>query len=333
MTVRKLSEIVRAHVASAVQSGYLGLVAGAVLDDRVSTAGGGSTGRTGPPPDARTIFRIASLSKVFSGTALAVAALRHEVALDDPVDRHLPGWFRVPAYEDGARVLVEHLATHTSGLPRGTTNPAAGESVEAMAAEVEQMSLLTRPGEVQEYSNLGPAILGTMLATRAGRSYDALIQERIAQPLGLTDVVLTLDRAQQARLAPGHDEEGAPTHTPTFPTGAPSGGFYGSVASLVGFLRAYLGDAPAELTAAAGLATRCHFNGPDGHRIGLLWHLDRVPGLGAEYAWHNGALPGYRAYLAVAREARAGVVVLTNQARSVDEIGRGLLTSILESVR
>src|SRR5262249_38272297 len=55
-----------------------------------------------------------------------------------------------------------------------------------------------------EYSNLGMGLLGHLLSRAANKSYEQLIQERICKPLGMTDTVLTLRRARQARLAPGH---------------------------------------------------------------------------------------------------------------------------------
>jgi CubicO group peptidase (beta-lactamase class C family) len=228
-------------------------------------------------------------------------------------------------------VRVRHLATHTAGLPGTVTDPEAALRWPALAAAVRRAGPLPAPGTAYRYSNLGVATLGALLARRAGTTYAGLVADRVTGPLGVADLALDLDVAQRRRLAPGFGADGAPVSTPTIPTGAPAGGFYGSVGDLLVFVRAQLGQGPAELAAAAGLATRCHFDDGGGTRMGLCWHLGRLPGSGVGYAWHNGSLPGYHGYLGIAPRARAGVVILANVSRTsnaLDDAGRRMLASL-----
>ena len=142
-------------------------------------------------------------SKVFTATALACAVTTGDIALDEPVLHH---------------ITYRHLATHTAGLPRGGVG-----LLDALQAV---------PGAGFNYSNEGVAALGALL----GPDYEAVIRERI----GLPDVTTVLDVEQLGRLAPGHDENGRPVVTPTYPLGAPSGGLYGTIADLLVFVRQYL---------------------------------------------------------------------------------------------
>jgi serine-type D-Ala-D-Ala carboxypeptidase/endopeptidase len=254
----------------AVAAGHVGIVIGAISAAGTEWAAAGSTGRRGRRPDDRTIFRLASLSKVFTATALAIAVTSGDIALDQPVLHH---------------ITYRHLATHTSGLPRGDIG-----LLEALRAV---------PGTGSEYSNIGVAALGALL----GPDYEAVIRERI----GLPDVTTVLDAEQLGRLAPGHDENGGPVVTPVFPLVAPSGGLYGTVADLLVFMRQYL--AP---DAARRLAVTDR----------LCWIVD------GERVWHNGALPGYRCYLAFCPVAGTGVAVLSNSAISVDDLGVEVLTGL-----
>jgi len=195
--------MLREYADQAVADGHVGIVIGTIRDGEIDCAGAGVTGAGGQLPDERTIFRLASVSKVFTATALAIAVTRGEIALDDPVI---------------GRITYRHLATHTSGLPRDNTT-----LLEALTA---------RPGERFTYSNLGVSALGALL----GPDYEQMIRDRI----GLPDITTVLNVEQLRRLAPGHDENGNPVVTPIYPSGGPSGGLYGSVADLLEFLRQYL---------------------------------------------------------------------------------------------
>jgi CubicO group peptidase (beta-lactamase class C family) len=92
------------YADGAVDVGHVGIVIGAISAAGTEWAAAGCTGRRGRCPDDRTIFRLASLSKVFTATALASAVTTGDIALDEPVLHH---------------ITYRHLATHTAGLPRG----------------------------------------------------------------------------------------------------------------------------------------------------------------------------------------------------------------------
>ena len=164
-----------------------------------------------------TVFEIGSITKAFTGTLLADMVLRHEVALDDPVAKYLPGW-TIPMFDGRAITLVD-LATHSSGLPRDPTNlnavnpadPLAGYDEALMMAFLKAHVLRRPPGTLYEYSNLGMSLLGIALAKRAGTSYDALVRTRILDPLKMYDTRITLTASQQARFATGHDAGLQPT--------------------------------------------------------------------------------------------------------------------------
>src|ERR1700722_10259811 len=97
------------------RGGQPGLAYGVVIDgELVHAAGLGERGLGGPPPDAGTVFRIASMTKSF--TASAVLALRDDGALmlDDLAEDYVPelrGWPSVTP--DPARVSIRHLLTMT----------------------------------------------------------------------------------------------------------------------------------------------------------------------------------------------------------------------------
>ena len=67
---------------------------------------------------AATRYRIASITKLFTSTAILMLRDAGKLQLDDPIDRHLP-WFNIgQRYPDAPSITIRHLLTHTSGLPR-----------------------------------------------------------------------------------------------------------------------------------------------------------------------------------------------------------------------
>src|SRR5664279_3682349 len=147
-------------------------------------------------------FEVGSITKAFTGTLLADMVLRHEVALDDPVAKYVPGW-TLPSYQGRAITLLD-LATHTSGLPSLPDNfrPADSEDPYVDYTEIQLTDFLRThvlrraPGSQYEYSNLGMALLGLVLAKRAGVPYEALLRQRILEPLKMHNTHLMLVRDQ-----------------------------------------------------------------------------------------------------------------------------------------
>src|SRR6202522_2066211 len=146
-------------------------------------AGGGA-------PDANTVFRIASMSKSFTASALLLLRDAGALALDDPAAQYVPelaGWTYGSA--DAAPVTIRQLLTMTAGCP--TDDPWGDRQQglpitafdELLAAGV---SFNWAPGTRFEYSNLGYAILGRVLTMASGVLYDEFIRTRLLAPLGMT---------------------------------------------------------------------------------------------------------------------------------------------------
>ena len=120
-------------------------------------------------PDQDTVYEIGSISKVFTGILLAQAVQNGEVKLDDPLSKYLPAGIAAPAL-DGQEVLIWHLTTHTSGLPRmpenmgdvDLNNPFAKFGKDALWENIDGCELITEPGEEYAYSNLAVGLLGTI---------------------------------------------------------------------------------------------------------------------------------------------------------------------------
>lgn len=173
------------------RGGQPGLAYGIVLDgELVHAAGLGQRHVGGPPPDADTVFRIASMTKSF--TASAILALRDDrvLNLDDPADEYVPELHHWPSVTpDSARVSIRHLLTMTAGFP---TDDPWGDRQQGLPLEdfgrflAGGVRFNWAPGTRFEYSNLGYAVLGRVITAVTGMAYPDYIRHRLLHPLAMT---------------------------------------------------------------------------------------------------------------------------------------------------
>lgn len=310
----------------------VGMSVGVAVGDRVVLRGyGRMSAEDDTRPDERTVYEIGSITKTFTGVLLADASLRGEVALDDPVARHLPDSVKIPQRGDRA-ITLAHLATHTSGLPRmpsnfapaDPTNPYADYTPLRMFTFLAGHELRRDPGERREYSNLAAGLLGHALARRADTTYEQLMIDRIARPLGMNDTTIALSADQRKRLAPPHNADGEPDSNWDIPTLAGAGAIRSTTADMMRYARAHTnardGDDP-QLERAMRLAMTPRFKDAHGS-MGLGWHVARD----GVTRWHSGQTGGYHSYCAVLAEKRIAVVVLANSGTGiVDALGERLV--------
>jgi D-alanyl-D-alanine-carboxypeptidase/D-alanyl-D-alanine-endopeptidase len=323
----------------------VGIIAG-VIDAkgrRIITHGSLAAGDT-RPLDGETVFEIGSITKVFTALLLADMVRRNEVALSDPVTKYLPAEAKIPE-RNGRAITLEDLASHTSGLPRMPSNfapkdplnPYADYGVDQLLQFLSSHTLTRDPGAQYEYSNLGAGLLGTVLARRAGMSYEALVESRITGPLGMKNTRVMLSPEMKARMATGHNGQLKPAANWDFPAPtsalAGAGGLRSTMNDMLIFLAANMdavkpaanAKTPLQPAMTAVLANRRPTGNP-GLDIALGWHVVKAPG-GREIMWHNGGTGGFRSYMGFDPANNIGVVLLSNTStpRGVDDIGVHLL--------
>ena len=274
-----------------------------------------------------TVFEIGSVTKTFTATVLAEMVARGAVALEDTVAQYLPPEVRLPS-RNGKAITLLDLATHTSGLPRFPTNMNPGDNANPFAdyAQEQRYAFLSSyvlprdPGEQYQYSNLGMALLGHALARRAGKPYKALVVDAVLGPLGMHDTRISLRPALRRRFTPGHDASLALQKPWDLPTLAGSGAFRSTARDMVRFLAAYSRPAGTPLEQLAPLALEPRRPaGSASVSVGLGWHL--VERSGNRFAGVDGQTGGYAAFTGFNTSSATGVVVLSNSARSIDDIG------------
>ena len=316
-----------------VQKRSPGIVVGLIDSKGSRIIAYGKMRRDSPNPvNGETVFEIGSITKVFTSLVLSDMVQREELKLEDPVAKYLPQTVKVPE-RNGKQITLVDLATHTSGLPRlpsnlslrdltiNADNPYANYTVEQMYDFLSDYSLPRDIGEKYEYSNYGTGLLGHLLALKAGTNYEALVVRRICLPLGMTNTHITLSPGLKQRLATGHNTQGKPVSNWDIPTLAGAGALRSTVSDMLKFLAANLGLVQSPLHKAMDLQQQPrHRTGSSGLQIGLAWHISR--NAGKEMIWHNGGTGGYHSFAGFIKASRQGVVVLSNSAGDIDDLGQ-----------
>ena len=288
---------------------------GVIADGRlVHVAGAGTTSIDGgSTPGERTLFRIASMTKSF--TAAAVLALRDDGALrlDDPVADHLPeaAGLRGPT-ADSPAITVRHLLSMGSGLP--SDDPWADRHLDMSEAELTRAiahgAWFAWPTDAAcQYSNLGYAVLGRLVAAATGRTCQDEITARFLDPLGLGDTVWT-PRPDQRDRAIGHRrvddawiaDEPAPLGDGAF---AAMGGLWSTVADVARWVAFLLDAYPARDDPDHGALCRA-----SRREMQQVWRADHLGATACPTCdTLRVAADGYAAGLRVIRDLHVGTVV------------------------
>lgn len=156
----------------------VGMIAMTLQDGRRELVTYGKPGTADDRPlDGNTVFEAGSITKEFTALLLADMVQRREVALEDPVASLLPAGTRIP--ERGKPITLLDLATYTSGLPNlprpfksaDEPNLYGDYTAARMLDFLASYELKHEPGTHYEYANLGFALLGHALSSRAGKPY------------------------------------------------------------------------------------------------------------------------------------------------------------------
>ena len=291
-----------------------------------------------------TFFFIGSVSKTFTALLLEDMVERGEMKLGDPVAKYLPKSVRMPS-RGGKEITVLDLATHAAGLPFNPDNMTGADAkeqyetytVEKMYAFLSGYALDRDPGTEFGYSNVGMALLGHVLALKAGTNFESLVVDRICRPLHMDNTCITLRPELKARLAMGHDDSGKPSPPRNFQVYSPAGNIHSTANDLLKYASANAGLAPSKV---ASLMEKTHVirftdtrGAPDIPGFGVFgrtamdW-VDRgayqPPGM--ELLGHADGAGSYHAFVGFDKKQRRGVVVLsTANYLSVEAIGWTLL--------
>lgn len=261
------------------------------------------------PNTVTTRFRIGSLTKQFTATAIMLLAQDGRLSLDDPICRFLDS-----CPEAWRPIRIAQLLNHSSGIPDFVRLPGMRERFTLPARLEDTIALVAArpldfaPGTDARYGNSGFLISALIIARVSGLSYERFLQDRIYAPLGMAGSGYAHDEPLLPGRAHGYVRtrvgsiENAPYIDMSIPIGA--GSQYSTVEDLYRWDRALAGDG---LLSAAARA-RMFAAGTGG--FGYGWEVAEEQG--RRVIEHNGDINGFGAFIARYPDQDAVIVILTN---------------------
>lgn len=264
----------------------------------------------GDPVDPETPFGIGSISKGVTG--VVVASLIHEGTLDlaARVESLLPA-LREPSTPASHRdITLRHLVFHTSGLDVRGEHLFVDEPPLERARSVWRRPLVRPPGDAFEYVNTNYLILGMVVESVTGRSFEEVVHDRVFGFLGR-------EEPGTAAPAPAHQLWfGRPIEHESTPVESPaSGGLVANARELADLVEALgrngrVGEREALDPAVIRLATTPGVRIDDERGYAMGWY--RRPVAGVPTLSHGGSTPGYSAFALHQEDDERTVVILTN---------------------
>jgi CubicO group peptidase (beta-lactamase class C family) len=295
--------------------------------------------------DADTVYRIGSITKMFTAVMLEQLVEAKKVHLSDPVEKYFPEIKLVQdRFPDAPPITLIQLATHTSGLgrePDDTATYVTGavkDWEKTLIAALPHTHYVLEPGTRFSYSNIGFAILGAALARAAGEPYTEYVPKHIFKPLGMTHSALEGNAVILPHLAKGYAVMGpnggvdSETAQREGETGrgykVPNGAIYTTVGDMSHFASFLMGQGPQEALKIATLENfQLQLIVPADlaltHGYGIGFETERREGY-TEFG-HGGAVAGYTASLQMNRKAGVGVIVFSSGAANPDGIAQQAL--------
>lgn len=281
------------------------------------------------PADKDTVYRIGSITKMFTAVMLEQLVDAGKVHLSDPVEKYLPEVNTVQGrFPDAPPITLIQLATHTSGLgrePDDTEKYVQGPVAsweKTLIAALPHLRYIFEPSTRFSYSNIGYAMLGAALARAAGQSYLEYVPEHIFKPLGMIHTALELNPEIRPHLSGGYELQGKNMDAATSlreQTGrgykVPNGAIYTTVGDLARFASLLMGDGPDSVLKTTSLGRYLdQVEVPSNSRLSQGYGLGFMVMRRDNYVafGHGGSVAGYQAALYLNRDSGLGLIVLAN---------------------
>lgn len=280
--------------------------------------------------DSATVYRVGSITKVF--TALMLMQLRDagKLSLDDPIEKYLPEFKIKSRFPDARPATFRQVVAHYSGLPVEPPmaieyeNPEKFPPVEEQLKSLKDVEMIVPAMSQFAYSNLGYNIMGLALARIAKQPYTQYVDHHILKPLGMNQSGFALTESMRSHFAVGY-RAARPDGTfekSTYPEyGMASGMLYSSVDDMTRFMSLFFRKGPAggkqvlgsyslrEMTIPVAVSTDLSKDA-EGKSLSL-WRV------GSGIGWQNGVFNGEQLDYKLGGTKGFSCVVIINYARKL----------------
>jgi CubicO group peptidase (beta-lactamase class C family) len=286
------------------------------------------------PATANTLYRVASVSKVFTDTAAMQLAERGLLNIDQPVQKVLPN-FAPMTRQPQAAITPRQLMTHHSGLPRDkghSFQADAPDSFTEVVGYLNQTPVAYPPGHTFNYSNLSLSLLGSVVQSASGTPFAQHMQQSVLTPLGMADSSFSAEPSASARMSLGYKQGAVQKEWPL--RDVPAGGLNSSTLDLARFVSMVFAQGKSgdkqilkpetvtEMLRPQNSAVPLDLN----FSVGLGWMLSTLGQSTLQnagpVAHHGGAIGMFRSQMYLLPQHKLGVVVLANSNSAMGLVDR-----------
>jgi beta-lactamase class C len=282
------------------------------------------------PVNEHTVFRLGSVSKGFASVLTGVLVEDGVVEWEQPVSDYLKE-FKLSDPEQTRRVEVQHLLSHTSGLPRHayTNLVEDGLTLDRIIPRFERVPLIAKEGEQIAYQNAAYSVIEKVLEIQTDTDFHSLLSERIFSPLEMNQASASYESILQSdnKALPHVYHSRSRGRVPIsisrkYYNAVSSGGINASASDMGKWLLLLTGNAPDVIsketlngmfTPLANINNRRfsrHWDGVNRSHYGMGWRV--LDNHGQKIVYHGGYVNGYRSEIAFAPEDGVGICILIN---------------------
>ena len=300
----------------------------ALIDDQTvawSQGFGFADKENGIKASPETIYKIGSITKVFTGTAIMQLAEQGKLNIDHPVKEYIPEFAVKSRFGDTHPITIRSLMTHHSGLSADNLAGYFDDDDDAFKSVVDYLRtqyVAFPQNYVFSYSNLATDLLGVIISRTSGIEYWRYIEQNILRPLEM-DHSFAKTVKDRPNLAKAYDNCDSPGMIELFLRDKPAGCMDSTAIDISHFVSMLFAggkfkqktiiktETLAEMFTIQNGDIPLDFN----FKIGLNWFLSRS-GLenAGKVCWHDGGSPHYFSIIVILPEQKLGVVIMTNSA-------------------
>jgi len=272
------------------------------------------------PADANTVYRVGSVSKLFTDMAIMQRVENKKLDLDAPIQKYLPDFTPNNPYD--ISITLRQLMSHRSGLIR---EPKSGNyfaddevSLKKTVESIIGSTLVHPPESKTKYSNAAIAVVGYTLESVFETPYVDYMKKNILDKIGMSNSSFAPNKKINSRLAKAKmwSYDGREFPAPTFELGMiPAGSLYAPVSDLAKFLKLLFSDGLGEKGNVISPNTlkemvTPQFGGDDSRGYGIGFALSKHQGY--QKIGHGGAIYGFSTQLSALPEIKLGVVTASS---------------------
>jgi beta-lactamase class C len=300
--------------------------------------------------DVNTVFRIASVSKCFAAFLTGILVEDSLFSWDNRVVDFVPE-FALKSPDETQRLAIRNVLSHTTGLPyHAYTNMVEeGIALDTMLSWLKKINLVSKVGDSYSYQNVAYSVIGPVIKSASGKTYEAMMQEKVFGPLKMKtasiDYASIMQNPNIARPHMRRSRQWKPAKiTDTYYNVAPAGGINASITDMAKWMIALLGNR--EDVISKGTLNHLYTpvirarsknrNYGRMHRLsdsfyGLGWRIIYYPN--DTLIYHGGYVNGYRSEVALNLKDKIAVCILANAPGDLADNGIPLFFNLFNTRR